>query len=205
MELLRVRNGIFSTNTYLIGNKNEYCYVIDPSDDLIRIKKSIDDSFGGKVKAILLTHGHLDHVGSVDKLVELYNCEVYLSDNDKMYIDGSLNKYPNNLQEFNIQLQSKTIDAYFIPDNNIIVYETPGHTPGSVCYHFKEENLIFVGDTLFKNSVGRTDLMGGSQRDLIKSLQIFKKMPLNLKVLCGHEGETTIEQELKNNPFLRNI
>lgn len=204
MEIVRVRNGMFSTNTYLIGD-NAGCYVIDPSDDYIRIKRTIDERFLGKVKGILLTHGHLDHVGSVDKLVNEYSCKVYLSDNDKFYIDGSLTSYPNNLQEFNIKLNCHTIDAYLIDDSNIIVYETPGHTPGSVCYLFKNEKVIFVGDTLFKGSVGRTDLTGGSTKDLMKSLKIFKSMPDELKVYCGHEGETTISQEKRYNPYLRNI
>lgn len=204
MEIVRVRNGMFSTNTYLIGD-NDGCYVIDPSDDYIRIKRTIDERFFGKVKGILLTHGHLDHVGSVDKMVNDYQCKVYLSDNDKLYVDGSLTSYPNNLQEFNIKLNCHTIDAYLIDDSNIIVYETPGHTPGSVCYLFKNENVIFVGDTLFKGSVGRTDLTGGSTKDLMKSLKIFKNMPDELKVYCGHEGETTICQEKKFNPYLKNI
>ena len=204
MEIVRVRNGMFSTNTYLIGD-NDGCYVIDPSDDYIRIKRTIDERFFSKVKGILLTHGHLDHVGSVDKIVNDYQCKVYLSDNDKLYIDGSLASYPNNLQEFNIKLNCHTIDAYLIDDSNIIVYETPGHTPGSVCYLFKNENVIFVGDTLFKGSVGRTDLTGGSTKDLMKSLKIFKYMPDELKVYCGHEGETTIGQEKRYNPYLKNI
>ena len=205
MEIVRVRNGMFSTNTYLIGDNQEGCYIIDPSDDYTRIKRVIDEKFNGLVKAVLLTHGHLDHVGSVDRLANDYNCDVYLSDNDKMYIDGSLKKYSNNLQEFNIQLNCPTIDSYFIKDKNIVVYETPGHTPGSVCYLFKNENVIFVGDTLFKGSVGRCDLTGGSQRELVKSLKIFKNMPNDLKVCCGHEGETTIGNEKLYNPYLRNI
>ena len=116
MEIVRVRNGMFSTNTYLIGDNQEGCYIIDPSDDYTRIKRVIDEKFNGLVKAVLLTHGHLDHVGSVDRLANDYNCDVYLSDNDKMYIDGSLKKYSNNLQEFNIQLNCPTIDSYFIKD-----------------------------------------------------------------------------------------
>ena len=72
-------------------------------------------------------------------------------------------------------------------------------------YLFKNEKVIFVGDTLFKGSVGRTDLTGGSTKDLMKSLKIFKNMPDELKVYCGHEGETTIGQEKKFNPYLRNI
>lgn len=204
MEIVRVRNGMFATNTYLIGDSNG-CYVIDPSDDYIKIKRAIDERFSGKIKSILLTHGHLDHIGSVDKLVNDYLCKVYLSDNDKFYIDGSLTKYPNNLQEFNIKINSSTIDAYLINDSNIIVYETPGHTPGSVCYLFKEEKVIFVGDTLFKGSVGRTDLTGGSTKELLKSLKILKNLPDDLRVCCGHEGETTLGQEKKFNPYLTRI
>ena len=205
MELIRVRNGMFSTNTYLIGDKDSGCYVIDPSDDYMRIKRAIDDNFNGIIKAILLTHGHLDHIGSVDRLVDKYNCEVYLSDNDKMYVDGSLKRYPNNLQEFNVQLKYDTKDAYFVKDSNIVVYETPGHTPGSVCYLFKTEKVIFVGDTLFKGSVGRCDLTGGSQKELMKSLKIFKNIPDDVKVCCGHEAETTIKFEKQFNPYLKNI
>ncbi len=205
MKMLKIRNGMFATNTYLLGDLEDGCYVIDPSDSFVKIKNTIDEQFGGKIKAILLTHGHLDHVGSVDKLVLVYNCPVYLSDKDKMYINGSLTKYPNNLQEFNIQLNCETIDAYLISDPNIVVFETPGHTPGSVCYLFKKENAIFVGDTLFKTSVGRTDLNGGSHKHLMKSLKMLKTLPDNLNVFCGHEGDTTIGLEKKYNPYLKNI
>ncbi|MBQ9730887.1 MAG: MBL fold metallo-hydrolase [Bacilli bacterium] len=203
MTMLKIRNGGFSTNTYLIGDVENGCYVIDPSDSFIRIKNTIDERFGGKIKAILLTHGHLDHIGSVDRLVETYNCSVYLSDLDKIYVDGTLKTFRNNLQEFNIQLKCNTIDAYLINDPNIVVYETPGHTPGSVCYLFKEENSIFVGDTLFKMSVGRTDLYGGSRKDLDNSLKILTKLPDNTKVYCGHEEDTTIGFEKIYNPFIR--
>jgi len=77
MEIIKVKNGMLSTNTYLIGELNEWCYVIDPSDEYKRIKNVIETKFGNKIKAILLTHGHLDHIGSVDKLVSDYKCEVY--------------------------------------------------------------------------------------------------------------------------------
>jgi len=205
MEIIKVKNGMLSTNTYLIGELNEWCYVIDPSDEYKRIKNVIETKFGNKIKAILLTHGHLDHIGSVDKLVSDYKCEVYLSDKDKIYVDGSLEKYPNSLQEFNIKLNCETIDAYFIKDKNIIVYETPGHTPGSVCYYFVKENVLFSGDTLFKSGAGRCDLTGGSERDLINSLRILKKLDDSIVVLCGHEGDTTIGIEKRQNPYMMYI
>ena len=204
-EVLRVRNGNMSTNTYLIGNEIDGCYVIDPSDNYSLIKNKINDKYGNKVKAILLTHGHLDHIGSVDRLVNDYNCEVYINDLDKYLIDGSLRSYPNMLQEFNIIINSSTKDAYFIPDKNITVLETPGHTPGSVCYLFNEENVIFTGDTLFAGGVGRCDLPGGRAVELRKSLRVFFDLNDNLRVLPGHEGESTLKNEKLYNYYLKRI
>jgi len=200
MKLIKVVTKYFDENCYLIGDDN--CYVIDPgSCDKIIIQK-IKENFKG-VKAILLTHGHFDHVGAVDSLVNEFNCPVYLDNNDKCFIDStSINEYSIKPS---ISLKVNTLDASKIDDEDIIVINTPGHSKGSVCYLFKKENILFTGDTLFKDSIGRTDLYSGNKVEMIESLKLLKSMKENYRICPGHDEETTLDDEKKFNNYLLRI
>ena len=197
MEIRKLVIGQFQTNTYLLVVDNEVV-IIDPVSKAERIQVQILND--ERVIGILLTHGHFDHIGAVDELVELYQCPVYLH-----YEDYELTQDPqkNYSQTKKIKLKSKlsfyehTLKLGRFEFN---IHHTPGHTPGSVCIEF--ENALFTGDTLFKRSVGRTDLYRGNAQDLKQSLRLISKMDPLLKIYPGHEDESSLTEELKNNPYL---
>ncbi len=198
MKLFKIINGYLKENAYLIGE--DKCYIIDPGKDSELIINKINKEFDG-VNAILLTHGHFDHCGCVDELVDKYHCDVYMNDNDIMQIDGSLVGH-YKLKNMVAVLKTKTIDPIHLNDSDIKVYETPGHTDGGVCYHFVKENIIFTGDTLFFEGIGRFDLPGGNKTKLSNSLQFLFNLNENLDVYPGHDQKTTIKHEKDFNPFI---
>lgn len=197
MKIQTIKVGVYRTNCYLVI-ENDHVIIIDPGSRATKILTEIE---GLKVDAILLTHGHLDHIGAVDEIVKVKHCPVYCHIYDKeMLTDPLLNCSKNN----NITATSKVIaidEGRLIIGNYVIdVFHTPGHTNGSVVYQIQD--CLFTGDTLFKNSVGRTDLPTGSAKQLKQSLQLIITLDDNLKVYPGHEEKTTIKTELVNNPFL---
>ena len=200
--MIKVVNYLFQENTYLVETENNFCYIIDPGSDFKNICKKIDENFKG-VKAILLTHGHFDHFMSVEKLVEKYGVKVYMSNEDKEIASGEISLLGSPIENKNYLLLIDTIDAWEIGkvDKNIFVYETPGHSKGSVCFHFKKENILFSGDTMFYHGMGRVDLPGGNYRQLIDSLKLLCSLNQNIIVYPGHEKATTIKEEKEYNRF----
>lgn len=200
--MIKIVNSLFQENTYLIDAGENLCYIIDPGSDFKNISRKIDENFNG-VKAILLTHGHFDHFMSCSNLVDKYNCPVYLSNEDKSLAIGEDSIIGSPIDNKNYLLLVDTIDAWEIGklDKNIYVYETPGHSRGSVCFHFKKENIIFTGDTMFKRGMGRVDLFGGNYRQIIESLKFLCSLKEDLTVYPGHEGQTTIKEEKLYNCF----
>jgi hydroxyacylglutathione hydrolase len=177
--------------------------LIDPSHDLALIEASLK---GYTLKAILLTHGHIDHTALIDH----FRVPVYMHKDDYllMYdIDQS------GAKSLKIALPTfKVSDIQFVKDMDkipfmdefITVLHTPGHTKGSVCYLYRNE--LYTGDTLFKGSVGRTDLVGGSTSQLNKSLKrIFTECSQTTRILPGHDGQTTLKDEKKSNEYVQKI
>lgn len=200
----RLTVGSFETNCYLVGDVDSLeCAVIDPGAEAEKIVSRIT---AGRLipKMILLTHGHFDHFGAVNDLKEKFKIPLLMDKDDLATIDQSIEFAPH----FGIY-SSKCYPDELIKDGDVIkigknelrVLETPGHTPGSLCFLSKTE--IFVGDTLFKNGIGRTDLPGGDAALLKKSLLKIIRLDDNLKILAGHGEESTIGQEKKSNPFLK--
>lgn len=200
-NIIKVTNGPVSTNTYLVGD--ETCYIIDPSDDIKRIEQQISANFKG-VKAILLTHGHFDHVGGVDYFVNKYNVDVYMDLNDLVLLDQDL-MFKYGFKEFFRPVNSEIKDIFLLADKNIIIYESKGHTKGSVLIYFKKENILFSGDTLFKNCIGRTDLPTASDKDMKESLKLIKSLDESIVVYPGHGSKTTLKEEFLNNDYLKFI
>ena len=163
------------------------------------------------VKAILLTHGHHDHIKFVGEWIRAYpSAQVFFSSNDKDLINnGYMNcSYMEGTQityDFKYTNISGMYGTSIYKDDvaDIRILETPGHTMGSVCYLFclNGEEMLFTGDTVFQGSVGRTDMPGGSSKELVNSVRRISRMDPALKIYPGHGPDSTIGDELKFNPF----
>ena len=191
--------GIYDANCYILVEENtKECGIIDPGGDSERLISQID-KLNAKPKFILLTHGHMDHVGGVIDLVKKYNIPFYISKADEEYMEkddfvfGTLPKASGYLKEN---------DILKLGDEIIKVLETPGHTKGGLCFLLNNDK-VFTGYTLFNGSIGRTDFIGGSMSEIINSIK-EKLLPLGdrVDVYPGHGDMTTIEHEKKYNPFL---
>ena len=187
--------GLYQTNTYIIHDaESKSCCVIDPGYEADTILSKIE-SLGLTLDAILLTHGHFDHVGAVKDLAADTDCRVFLCAEDTllppMFTAGKL-YYTHTYGEG---------DTLNLAGLTIQVIQTPGHTAGSVC--LITENTIFSGDTLFAGSCGRTDLPGGNWATIRKSLSRLASFETNYWVRPGHGESTTLAEEKRYNPYMK--
>jgi hydroxyacylglutathione hydrolase len=187
--------------------------VVDPGGDLANIEEAIAQS-GAKVEKILLTHGHIDHAGAATELAEKLAVPIEGPHADDGFLLADLASTGRN---FGMAARAVTPDRYFkegeavtIGDLTFDVLHCPGHSPGSVCYIWRRgadapSGFAFVGDVLFKGSVGRTDFPYGSHADLIRAIKT-KLLPLgdDVAFLCGHGPMSTIGEERAYNPFIAN-
>ena len=188
--------GAFEVNCYLV-EVDEVSYVVDPGADAQIILQEIK-SLGLAVKNILLTHAHIDHVSAVKEVAEVLRVPVYLHEKDISLYKSPMNK----LEPFYPPLKSFVVPVSTLDDNNIEIIHTPGHTQGGVCFYFKGGNTLFSGDTIFCESVGRTDLSGGSHSQLIQSIRTkILTLPDGTKIYPGHGESTTVLHEKQFNPF----
>ena len=201
----KIVTGPFQENTFVVRSvESNQTLIIDPGDDEDRIIEFIRSKKLTPL-AILNTHAHLDHIGAVSKLKESFNIPFYLHEEEKMILDH----YEESCEMFGLLPKQKPkVDKWLknhksltIKDFKVKIINTPGHTPGGVCYEI--DNHIFVGDTIFKGSVGRTDLPGGNWDNLKKSLfQLIDTVNHEKIVHPGHGDDTTLKHELISNPFL---
>lgn len=198
--------GMIGTNCYIAVNEETNAgVVVDPggdSDKILNVIKKHDI----KIEAIFITHGHSDHIMGLDEVRKATGAKVYISKADEPMLKDA----DRNLSMF--IGQNKTFagaDENFTDGQELVVagikfkiLATPGHTPGGVC--ILADNVVFCGDTVFAESIGRTDLPGGSYEDIIKSIK-DKILPLadNVQLLPGHGPATTVGWERRRNPFLQ--
>ena len=185
--------GLFQVNCYIVHPENsDRCAVIDPGYDEKKILQYLQEK-GLQPEAILLTHGHFDHVGAMKALAMELDCPVYVRPEE--------HTMPHALTAGPLGDTLAYPDRFSVAGMDISVLHTPGHTPGSVCLLI--EDAMFSGDTLFAGSCGRTDLPGGSWDTIQSSLGKLRDLPGDYRVFPGHGEETTLSCEKKTNPYLR--
>lgn len=176
LKIEKIEVGELQCNCYLVEKNNTYL-LIDPGDEYQKIVNFIQ---GKKIVGILITHGHFDHIGCLQKLEEDFHYPVY--------------QY-SNLKEGNLSIGNFSLEVIF----------TKGHSNDSVCYYFKENKVMFVGDFIFKGTIGRCDLEGGNFNEMLQSLQKIKQYNQEITLYPGHGEKTTLQEELENNPYFKYI
>lgn len=205
-EVLRYIVGPVCTNCYLLVNhKTGELLVVDPGDQAQLIEKQIEKT-GAKPVAILLTHGHFDHAGVAEALADKYQISIYAHEAEKETLeDPGLNLCGmiGEHKVYHADIFVKDEEVLNLAGFSIRVFFTPGHTIGGCCYYIADEKILFSGDTLFQESVGRTDFPRGSASDLIRAIR-EKLMPLpdDVTVYTGHDESTLIGYERMHNPYL---
>lgn len=187
------------TNCYICMNKDtKEGFIVDPGDDELKISVNVS-RLEMIPKAILLTHGHFDHIGAVNKLKERYNIPVIVgAKEEKVLTDSRMNLSSMFGEPVKVNGDKFLEDGetFQVAGFDIQYVLTPGHTPGSGCFYIEEEQVLFSGDTLFQASRGRTDFPGGSESDIIKSIKNkLLVLPGETEVYPGHMNITNIDSE----------
>ena len=195
MQIAVLTVGAYQTNCYLVWQEGrDDCVIIDPGYMPEKILESACRQ-GKKVAAILLTHGHFDHVGGVSAIAKETGCKVYLRQEEKML--------PEIMTNGPLYFTDSYGDRFTEAGLDFTVLHTPGHTPGSVCLIC--DGVIFSGDTLFADSCGRTDFPGSDPVEMTRSLKKLAALPGDYDVLPGHGDATTLSYEREHNPYMRGV
>lgn len=205
IKIGRLMLGICQTNCYFLYKEgsNEVIF-IDPADKGEYIYETLKEK-GFQVAGILLTHGHFDHIWGTNKLRELSGAPIYAYEEEKVLCENAVNNVSDQVGRPYTVIPDKYLkdgEEVTIAGMTCKVIATPGHTVGSCCYYFEEDGILISGDTLFQESVGRTDLATGSSSAIVRSIRekLFV-LPDEVKVYPGHGDVTDIAHEKKYNPF----
>ena len=205
-EILPV--GILACNCSVFGDEeSREAIVVDPGDDIEDVLEIVH-RHGLRVKAIVITHAHIDHIGGAQKLKQATGAPVYMNPNDTalqkmMDVQAGWLGMPAP-PAVSIDVPARDGDRLVIGATEFFVLDTPGHTPGSISLWIPTENKLVAGDTLFRESIGRTDLPGGDWRQIQQSIRTkLLPLPEDAVVIPGHGENTTIGWEKRFNSFLR--
>lgn len=205
MEILTTQVGMIATNCYLVFDEHKKGVVIDPGDQGQTIL-ALAQKHGIQIQAILITHGHFDHIGAVKSLKDALGVPVYVHTLDADRLTGENNA--NN--RFGVHVQPVTPDVLFGDGDRLdfgglsfVVVHTPGHTPGSCCFLISD--TMFSGDTLFYGDTGRTDLEGGDFNQMVKSIAKLKNLQGDFAVYPGHDQSTTLNHERLHNQLMSKL
>ena len=207
-EILPV--GMLQCNCSIFGDEQtREAIVVDPGDNIANIL-AILNRHQLRVKAIVITHAHIDHIGGAEKLKVATGAPVYMNANDQPLYDSIdeqaewLGIAPPSRTKIDVDArEGETLD---LGGAKFQVLETPGHTQGSISLWIPEHNKLIAGDTLFRDSIGRTDLPGGDGRQILRSIHSkLLTLPETAVVIPGHGAKTTIGREKERNPFLQGL
>ena len=206
MKIKTLLLGNMQTNGYVVSDENHHCLIIDPGANGKKVVHYLTEN-ELVPEAVLLTHGHFDHIMGIDSILENWNIPVYVEEEDlPIMTDPELNlssSYTNGYS-FDGAKPLKDGQKLELAGETIEVIHTPGHTMGGCCYYLPVEHAVFSGDTLFQRSVGRTDFPNSSQDAIVRSVRerLFA-LPDDTIVYPGHMGETKIEYEKLHNPYVQ--
>lgn len=198
-------------NTYVISDETNECVVVDCGAYFPEERKAIVDYIRNNhlvPKHLIATHGHIDHNFGNNTMFEEFGLQPEVHADEAQLMD-TLPEQAESFCNITLDYEMPAVGRFLSANDKICfgshtftILETPGHTPGSVFYYCKEENVAFSGDTLFHNSVGRTDIPGGSMFLLIQSLRAISQLPDETQILPGHGDYTTMGKEQTSNPYL---
>lgn len=199
--------GSVATNCYaLYQDDSREAVLFDPADSADAIQSLLDEK-QLKLQAVLLTHGHFDHIGAAREIAKRNHVLIYGHElEEEVASDANLNlssMMGRNKVTIHLDQTLRDGQQFDIAGFHFMTLHTPGHTPGGVCYYLEKEKLLFCGDTLFAQSVGRSDFPKGSASQLIRSIkEKLMTLPEDVQVFPGHGEQTTIGYEQSHNPFL---
>jgi hydroxyacylglutathione hydrolase len=200
--------GPLQCNCSVLGDETTgEALVVDPGDNIPQILALLA-RHKLTLKQIIVTHGHIDHVGGALQLKRATGAPILLNENDLPLLDmmdmqaGWIGIQPPEVAPPDVGAEDGMVAG--IAGHAAHILHTPGHTEGSICLHFADHNLLLAGDTLFAGSIGRTDLPGGDGRKILRSIHDrLLTLPENTRVIPGHGPATTIGEERQSNPFLQ--
>lgn len=193
--------GIYQANCYLLW-KDDHVVMVDPGGQSERLLQYLLDK-EAKVDAILLTHGHFDHIGGVDYFASHFSCPVFIDEADEIMLQDTIlnGSIPGRESIVNTSVQNYKVGKNMVGNFVFEAIFAPGHSHG--CTMLRFDDILFSGDVLFQGTIGRTDLAVSDPKAMDESLMMIKKLNVNLIVYPGHGDKTTLKEELQYNPFLR--
>ena len=195
--------GRYQSNCYIVRDSaSQSCAVIDPGYEAGKILAHVE-KLGLTIDAVLLTHGHFDHVGAVEEIVTATGCKLWMRESDWSQPNSPMHNYlfPLANCDFTEVLFCEDFEEISAGGLTFRVWETPGHTWGSVCYFCQD--ALFSGDTLFAGSCGRTDLPGGDWKTIQNSLARLAELESDYRIYPGHGSSTTLKTEKRANPYMK--
>lgn len=207
MTLRTLCLGELDTNCYIVWDDNRIAMVVDPADDADKIL-SVIQSEKLSVAAVVLTHVHFDHLLAAEELCAATGAPLCIGKGDEDALSDPIRNLSGVFQMCApVRLKTDKLlsdgDILKVGDLSFTVLETPGHTPGCIC--LMGENVLFAGDALFYDSIGRVDFPGSDVPSMIASLRRLAALPADMRLYSGHGPETTIGRELTCNPYLQRI